>query len=99
MDPFTQAIEQVQYLLIVAVLLGLGLVGLAGLLYILVRWWRFKDREKHSLDFVLLQVAVPRDNEIKIDAAKDKKVSLNTLRQIVSSRYSVNLILKLAKKK
>ena len=40
---------------------------------------RNKNREERSLDFVLMQVAVPRDNEIKIDAAE----------QMFSSLYSV----------
>lgn len=41
-----------------------------GLGYIFVLWSRHKDREEESLNSVLLQVAVPRDNEIKIDAAE-----------------------------
>ena len=35
-----------------------------------VGWIKYKDREKSSLRFVLLQVKVPRGNEIKIDAAE-----------------------------
>ncbi|MBI2327027.1 type IV secretion system DNA-binding domain-containing protein [Candidatus Curtissbacteria bacterium] len=45
----------------------------------LVLWMRNKDREEKSLDFVLMQVSVPRDNEIKIDAAE----------QMFSSLYSI----------
>src|SRR3989344_2342346 len=41
-----------------------------------VIWVRNKDREARSLEFVLLQVAVPRDNEIKIDAAEQMFASL-----------------------
>ncbi|MBI2012695.1 DUF87 domain-containing protein [Candidatus Curtissbacteria bacterium] len=47
------------------------IVGYAWLL-----WMRNKDREERSLDFVLLSVAVPRDNEIKIDAAEQMFSSL-----------------------
>src|SRR3990167_5251331 len=36
----------------------------------LVGWIKYRDREKDSLQFVLLQVKVPRGNEIKIDAAE-----------------------------
>src|SRR3990170_4463676 len=55
----------------------LALVGLAALVgYIWVIWVRNKDREARSLEFVLLQVAVPRDNEIKIDAAEQMFASL-----------------------
>ncbi|MFZ5366065.1 MAG: type IV secretory system conjugative DNA transfer family protein [Patescibacteria group bacterium] len=49
------------------------------LAYALLTWWRYKDREKRSLEYVLLQVAVPHDNEIKIDAAE----------QMFSSLYSI----------
>ena len=55
----------------------LALVGLAALVgYIWVIWVRNKDREARSLEFVLLQIAVPRDNEIKIDAAEQMFASL-----------------------
>ncbi|HUV72131.1 MAG TPA: hypothetical protein VMW25_03925 [Clostridia bacterium] len=37
---------------------------------ILVVFWRSRHREERSLKYVLLQVAVPRDNEVKIDAAE-----------------------------
>ncbi len=46
------------------VLTGLAVGGFLGYLY----WQRWKDREQRALDFVLLQVAVPKDNEVKIDA-------------------------------
>src|ERR1035437_8049971 len=38
--------------------------------YLLIIWYRNKEREKHSLDSTLLQIALPRENEIKIDAAE-----------------------------
>ena len=63
--------------------LALALVVLSALAFIVgwawVIWMRNKNREERSLDFVLLSVAVPRDNEIKIDAAE----------QMFSSLYSV----------
>ena len=59
-------------------LLVLGIITL-GVGYIWVIWMRNKDREERSLDFVLLQISVPRDNEIKIDAAD----------QMFSSLYSI----------
>lgn len=42
-------------------------------------WYRSRDREKYSLDSVLLQITVPKDNEIKIDA----------MEQLISSLYSI----------
>ncbi len=52
---------------------------LGGLFYFWILWYRHKDREEHSLRMVCLQVAVPRDNEIKIDA----------MEQIFGSLYSI----------
>lgn len=53
--------------------LGLFLALLGSMVYFwrfFVGWVKYKDREKGSLEFVLLQVTMPRDNEIKIDAAE-----------------------------
>ncbi len=35
-----------------------------------ISWYRWKDRQKYSLDSILLQVSLPKDNEIKIDATE-----------------------------
>lgn len=53
--------------------LFLGLLpAVAALLYFLftafVLWFRWRDREKKSLELVTLLVVVPQDNEVKIDA-------------------------------
>ncbi len=56
----------------------LALAFLVGWLWVI--WMKNKNREVKSLDFVLLQIAVPRDNEIKIDAAE----------QMFSSLYSIH---------
>src|SRR3989338_5763407 len=61
-------------LILVILLVLAAVVGYAWIL-----WMRHKDREERTLEFVLLQIAVPRDNEIKIDAAE----------QMFSSLYSV----------
>lgn len=36
----------------------------------IVGYFKYKDREKKSLDFILLQITIPRGNEVKIDAAE-----------------------------
>lgn len=51
----------------------------AALLYIAFLIWKYRDREKRSLEYVLLQVATPRDNETKIDAAEQMFSSLHAL--------------------
>lgn len=62
-----------------ALLIVSPFVLLAVGVYIWIVYQRNKDREKSSLAMVCLQVAVPRDNEIKIDA----------MEQIFSSLYSI----------
>ncbi len=67
----------------------LGLVG--GVVFLLIlmglgyyfwprfrSWYKARDREKESLKFVLLQIVVPRANEVKIDAAE----------QLISALYA-----------
>jgi len=68
--------------------LSLGLLGaivlvltLIGLGYIFLLWHRNKNREKESLESVLLQISLPRENEIKIDAAEQMFASLASIRK------------------
>lgn len=75
-------------LVTVFTLILVGLISLAGVwlfwLWVfkqLTAWMRTKDREKHSLDSVIMQVTVPKDNDIKIDAAE----------QLFSSLYSIKV--------
>ncbi len=60
-------------------LLGVVLFGLVALSFILFTYYKNIEREKRSIDSVLLQVAVPRGNEIKVDA----------MDQLISSLYSI----------
>lgn len=63
--------------LMAAVAVAIVVVMVSG--YLLVLWYRHRDREEKSLEMVALQVAVPRDNEIKIDA----------MEQIFAGLYSI----------
>ncbi|KKS95630.1 MAG: hypothetical protein UV73_C0015G0005 [Candidatus Gottesmanbacteria bacterium GW2011_GWA2_43_14] len=47
--------------------------------YLIFIWWKYRNREKQSLEFVLLQISVPKDNEVKIDAAEQFFSSLSSL--------------------
>ncbi len=72
--------------LITVIVVALGLLLLVGGLILffrkyLVDWVKFKEREKLSLQFVLLQIRVPRGNEIKIDAIDQLFSSVSSLRQ------------------
>jgi len=71
----------------------LGLVGIAVLIVVLIAvaytlliFYRNRNREKESLNSSLLQVSLPRDNEIKIDAAEQLFSSFASMRK--SGRFS-----------
>ncbi|QQG40796.1 MAG: type IV secretion system DNA-binding domain-containing protein [Candidatus Levyibacteriota bacterium] len=75
-------ISSVLTLIFFALIAALGfLLGAWGFLYIFLLWIRNKDREQEALDSVLLQIAVPRDNEIKIDAAEQMFSSLASIKK------------------
>ncbi len=57
------------------------LIFLTILIYIFLIWWRNRDREQKSLNYVLLQVAVPFDNESKVDVAEQMFASLYSLKK------------------
>src|SRR5579864_4635846 len=65
------------------ILISAGIIIIAGLcwavFYIFVLWLRYRNRESLSLNSVLLQVTVPRENETKIDAAEQLFASLYAL--------------------
>ncbi len=72
-------IYQLEVFGLTLVFLILVLGGLVLVAYVVFLLWKYRDREQRSLEYVLLQIAVPRDNEIKIDAAE----------QMFSSLYSI----------
>ena len=51
------------------------------LLYFLFVNLKYRNREEDALETTLIQIAVPRDNEIKIDAAEQLFSSFSSLRQ------------------
>lgn len=68
-------------LAVVLILLGIAIVGVIcwGIFHVFVLWLRYRNRESISLNSVLLQVTVPRENETKIDAAEQLFTSLYAL--------------------
>ena len=70
-------------ILIVLGSIGLVVLSIAGLISLfwpkIVGFYKYRDKEKFSLGFVLLQITIPRGNEVKIDAAE----------QIISALYSI----------
>src|SRR3990167_288057 len=64
--------------ILIAIIVVLLLVLLG---YVLVIFYRNRNREKLSLGSTLLQVSLPRDNEIKIDAAEQMFSSFASIRK------------------
>ncbi len=77
----TNLINNIQYFVFLFLLAGIACLGLVGLGYLALLWGKHRHREEHSLNFVLLQVSVPRDNEIKIDAAEQLFASLYSIKK------------------
>jgi len=63
------------------VLLGVFAVFLVTVGFITFTLFRFRGREETSVDSVLLQVSVPRGNEIKIDAMEQVFASLASIKK------------------
>ena len=70
---------QLENFVITLLVVTLFIAGVSLLSYFLFLWWKYRNREKQSLEYVLLQVAVPKENEIKIDAAEQMFSSLASL--------------------
>lgn len=75
-DQFADVIGQVEIFGASFLLLVFFSVVFIGIIYIAFLLWKYRDREARSLSYVLLQIAVPRENEIKIDAAEQMFSSL-----------------------
>lgn len=81
MDPITNITDIAQYLFFLAILSGFGILGLMGLFSFFMMWLKYRNREEKSFNFVTLEVAVPRNNEIKIDAAEQMFASLYAIKK------------------
>ncbi|MBI5358675.1 TraM recognition domain-containing protein [Candidatus Amesbacteria bacterium] len=78
MSEFTAVFVALMFLMALAA--GVFLLLFFGL-YIAIALYRHRDREKSSLAMVCLQVAVPRDNEIKTDAMEQVFNSLSAIKK------------------
>jgi hypothetical protein len=62
--------------------LWVGMIALVLMLgYLFLQWFKHRKRESYSLDFVTLLVRLPKDNEVKIDAAEQMFAGLYSLKQ------------------
>lgn len=62
-------------------ILSLVTTGVVGLGIVVLRFLRFKNREEVSLNFVLLEILVPRGNEVKIDVAEQMFAALYSIKR------------------
>ncbi len=92
MDLFATTDFMSVILTFVLLLIGLGIVaGIFGVLgYFMLVSYKFKDREKDGLERTLIQVSLPRDNEIKIDAAEQLFTSFSALHKSGKIKWLVN---------
>ena len=77
-----ELIQKIIVLLLSFFVMIMILVLLTFLAFIIFAWKRWKDREKDSLKLITLLVAVPQDNEVKIDATEQ---IINSLASIYKS--------------
>jgi hypothetical protein len=80
-NPTTLFLNLFLGVLIVVAAVGIGIL----LFYFFLMWIRHKGRESDALNSTLLQVSLPKDNEIKIDAAEQMFASLYAIRKTYSS--------------
>ncbi len=63
--------------LVVLTMLVAGLLWF--IVWMLIQWYKWKDREKKSLDMVSLLIIVPSDNEVKVDVMETAIASMATM--------------------
>ena len=78
-DFLSDFVYKIQIFTLSILILLAVLLAILGLAYLFILWLKLRKREKRSLEFALLQVALPRDNEIKIDAAEQFFASFYSL--------------------
>ena len=89
LDLLVQTINTVFVSLLIIVFICVLLAGLTWALFI---WWKWKDREEKSLKMVTLLVAVPQDNEVKIDANEQIINSISSLYKSAKLKFLQPLI-------
>lgn len=62
-------------------ILSLVATGVVGLGIAILQFLRFRNREEVSLNFVLLEILVPRGNEVKIDVAEQMFATLYSIKK------------------
>ena len=82
MDDITTRLTE----LVISAFMALIAFGLLSLVLSILAYWvltifKHRKREPRSLDSILLQIAVPRDSEVKIDAAEQMFAALYSIKK------------------
>ena len=83
----TLIVKQIQVILISLLVIVLVILLLVFLGWLFILWIKWKDREKKSLELINLLVAVPQDNEIKIDAGEQIINSIASLYEKTKPKF------------
>ncbi len=78
---FDQIITELTSILLGLILFIILLLLIAVFVYMVFQWFKNRNRQDYALSFVTLLVKVPRDNEIKIDAAEQMFAGLHSLKK------------------
>lgn len=68
-------------ILFTAIFIALFVLIFVAFAYVAFIFFKYRNREEYSIDSVLLQVAVPRNNEIKIEAMEQFFSGLTTIKK------------------
>jgi len=80
-DMFSTFVNEMTYY-VTLFIVGIFVIGIIVLIvFFIMKFLKHRKREEISLDTVLLQIALPKDNEIKIDAAEQMFASLAALQK------------------
>ncbi|MDH5533755.1 MAG: DUF87 domain-containing protein [Candidatus Pacebacteria bacterium] len=74
-------LDQAVTMMIGVVSFGLFIVLLGLFIYMILQWLKNRRREDYALGFVTMLIRLPKDNEIKIDAAEQMFAGLYSLKK------------------
>ncbi len=75
-DPLALAFD----FIFVGIVFAALIMGFALLGYLFLQWFKHRQREQYSLNMVMLQVLLPKDNEVKIEATEQLFNALHSMK-------------------
>jgi hypothetical protein len=74
-------LDQIVTMMVGVVTFALFIVLLGLFIYMVLQWVKNRRREDYALDFVTLLIRLPKDNEVKIDAAEQMFAGLYSIKK------------------